>query len=276
MAFKNAERVKETSVTTGTGTYNLDGAVTGFRTFVAGIGTTNTCHYCAENGTDWEIGVGTVTDAAPDTLARTTILASSNAGSAVSWAAGSKNLFSTPIPDYPIKRFAGTTIAMGEFVTWLVLAANSGSITGTTPVTVMTITGVGIGRYHFRCQLIYQTTAATTGIDIYARHTGTATAFVAEHRFTSTGGAAATAAATASSTVATGNIYEAQGTRQQISPIGAGTVSVDTINVDMMSTIEGYFIVTVTGSLEIRLAAEAASLVCTAREGSFLELEKLS
>lgn len=90
MALQNADFVQETSTTTGTGTYNLDGAVAGFRTFVAGVGDTNTCYYCAEDGTDWEVGVGTVTDAAPDTLARTTILASSNAGSAVDWAAGTR------------------------------------------------------------------------------------------------------------------------------------------------------------------------------------------
>lgn len=91
--FKNADRVKETSTTTGTGTYSLAGAVAGFQGFVAGIGNGNTCHYVAENGTDWEVGIGTVTDAAPDTLARTVILASSNAGAAVSWGAGTKNIF---------------------------------------------------------------------------------------------------------------------------------------------------------------------------------------
>lgn len=95
MAFVYADRVQETSTTTGTGTYDLAGAVTGFQGFVAGIGTTNTCYYCATLGTDWEIGIGTVTDAATDTLARTTILQSSNADAAVSWGAGSKNIFVT-------------------------------------------------------------------------------------------------------------------------------------------------------------------------------------
>lgn len=93
MALVFADRVKETSTTTGTGTYSLAGAATGFRTFVAGIATGNTCHYCAEDGTDWEVGVGTVTDATPDTLSRDSILASSNGGSAVNWTAGTRNLF---------------------------------------------------------------------------------------------------------------------------------------------------------------------------------------
>jgi len=93
MAHVHADRVKETSTTTGTGTYSLAGAVTGFRTFVAGVGDNNTCYYVAEDGTNWEIGLGTVDDATPDTLARTRILSSSNAGAAVNWAAGTRTLF---------------------------------------------------------------------------------------------------------------------------------------------------------------------------------------
>ena len=76
MALVINDRVKETSTTTGTGTLNLAGAVSGFVTFVAGIGNTNTTYYAIhEQGTsNFEIGIGTVTDAATDTLARTTVL----------------------------------------------------------------------------------------------------------------------------------------------------------------------------------------------------------
>ncbi len=97
MALVHADRVKETSTTTGTGTYNLAGAATGFQTFVAGIGTGNTCYYVAEDGTNWEVGIGTVTDASPDTLARTSVIKSSNSNNAVDWAAGTRNLFVSPI-----------------------------------------------------------------------------------------------------------------------------------------------------------------------------------
>ena len=96
---KTANRVKETTTTTGTGTYSLAGAVTGFQTFVAGIGNGKRCYYCVEDGTNWEIGIGTVTDATPDTLARTAILASSNSGSAVNWGAGTRNAFVTIPPE---------------------------------------------------------------------------------------------------------------------------------------------------------------------------------
>ena len=88
-------RVKETSTTTGVGTYSLAGTTAGFQTFVAGIGNGQQCYYVAEDGTNWEFGIGTVTDATPDTLARTTILASTNGGAAVNWGAGTRNVFVT-------------------------------------------------------------------------------------------------------------------------------------------------------------------------------------
>jgi hypothetical protein len=79
MALVINDRVKETSTTSGTGTLDLAGAVTGFVTFVAGIGDTNTTYYAIfEQGTaNWEVGLGTVTDAATDTLARTTVISNS-------------------------------------------------------------------------------------------------------------------------------------------------------------------------------------------------------
>jgi len=96
MALVINDRVKETSTTTGTGTFDLAGAVSGFETFVAGIGSGNTTYYAIvnENG-EFEVGLGTVTDAATDTLARTTIISSSNSDSAVNFAAGTKDVFCT-------------------------------------------------------------------------------------------------------------------------------------------------------------------------------------
>lgn len=102
-----ADRVKETSTTTGTGTLDLAGAVAGFQGFVAGVGDGNECVYCCEDGTDYEIGIGTVTDAATDTLSRTVILVSSNSGSAVNWGAGTKNVFVTYSADQLTKGHKG-------------------------------------------------------------------------------------------------------------------------------------------------------------------------
>jgi hypothetical protein len=96
MALVVNDRVKETSTTTGTGTFDLAGAVSGFESFVAGIGNSNTTYYAIvnENG-EFEVGLGTVTDAATDTLSRDTIISSSNSDSAVNFGAGTKNVFCT-------------------------------------------------------------------------------------------------------------------------------------------------------------------------------------
>jgi len=90
MAHITADRVRETSTTTGTGTYTLAGAVNGFRAFSAVMSTSDTCYYFATMGGGWEIGRGTLASAT--TLARTEILASSNGGSAVNWGSGAKDV----------------------------------------------------------------------------------------------------------------------------------------------------------------------------------------
>lgn len=95
MALQRADRIAETTTTTGTGTYDLAGAKAGFEAFVTRITSGNTVEYCCTDGTDFEIGVGTLTDATPDTIARTTIIRSSNSDAAVSWGAGSKDIFIT-------------------------------------------------------------------------------------------------------------------------------------------------------------------------------------
>jgi hypothetical protein len=95
MAFQVADRVKETTTTTGTGTIDLGGAIAGFQTFVAGIGNGNETYYVITdpNTGDYEVGVGTVTDAATDTLSRDSVISSSNSDSLVNFGAGSKDVF---------------------------------------------------------------------------------------------------------------------------------------------------------------------------------------
>lgn len=88
-----APRVKETTSTTGTGTLSLDGPVAGFQSFVAGIGHLNKCYYTLLEGNNWEVGIGTVTAATPDTLSRDTVLASSNGGAKLNLGAGTKEVF---------------------------------------------------------------------------------------------------------------------------------------------------------------------------------------
>ena len=97
MALVLNDRVKETTTTTGTGTVNLAGAETGFETFVAGVGNTNTTYYAIvhQSAAEFEVGLGTVSDSSPDTLSRTTILSSSNSDSAVNFSSGTKDVFCT-------------------------------------------------------------------------------------------------------------------------------------------------------------------------------------
>lgn len=174
-------------------------------------------------------------------------------------------------------RAAAATVAAGAYTTWLVLADNSSQIANTTPTTVMTISATGTGRFHFKCQLIYQSDTATVGIDVAVNHTGTLTQFLAEHRLAGTGTSASTAAASEAATGATGAIYEAQGQRTKDTIIGAGTVSVDGANLDMMSTIEGFFVASADGDLQIKVALETGTAArVIAMQGSFLELKKLS
>ena len=95
MALVIADRVKETTTTTGTGTVTLLGASTGFQSFAV-IGDANTTYYtiAGQTGSEWEVGIGTYT-ASGTTLARTTVLSSSNGGSAVNFSAGTKDVVVT-------------------------------------------------------------------------------------------------------------------------------------------------------------------------------------
>ena len=108
MALVVKDRVKEKTTTTGTGTITLAGAVTGFQAFSV-IGDGNSTYYTITAGTDFEVGIGTYT-LSGTTLSRTTILESSNAGSAVNFGVGSKDVFVT----YPAER---SVMAVGGGVT---------------------------------------------------------------------------------------------------------------------------------------------------------------
>lgn len=103
MSFVLADRVKETTTSPGTGTATLSGAVTGYQSFSAGIGANNTTYYVIADasGPNWEVGYGTV-GAGGTTLARTTVLASSNSNSLVNFSSGTQNIW----VDYPASKAA--------------------------------------------------------------------------------------------------------------------------------------------------------------------------
>jgi hypothetical protein len=96
MALVINDRVKETTTTTGTGAISLAGAVTGFETFAAGIGNSNTVYYCIahQDQAEFEVGLGTLDGDSSD-LTRTTVISSSNSDSAVNFSSGTKDVFCT-------------------------------------------------------------------------------------------------------------------------------------------------------------------------------------
>ena len=107
MAFVLADRVKETTTTTGTGTVTLLGASTGYQSFSA-IGNGNNTYYtiAGQTGSEWEVGIGTYTSAGT-TLSRDTVIASSNAGAKVVFSAGTKDVFVTYPAEYTANAVGG-------------------------------------------------------------------------------------------------------------------------------------------------------------------------
>jgi hypothetical protein len=114
MALVLADRVKETTTTTGTGTVTLLGAATGFQSFAV-IGNANTTYYtiAGQTTSEWEVGIGTYTSAGT-LLARTTVL-SNSAGtqpSALSFSAGPKDVFVTYPANKSVNVDAGTGVTL--------------------------------------------------------------------------------------------------------------------------------------------------------------------
>ena len=124
MAFVLADRVKETTTTAGTGTVTLLGASTGYQSFSA-IGNGNTTYYtiAGQTGSEWEVGIGTYTSSGT-TLARTTVIASSNSGSLVNFSAGTKDVFVTYPAEY-------TANAVGGGIGAVLLNASTVTASGT-------------------------------------------------------------------------------------------------------------------------------------------------
>lgn len=136
MALVLADRVRESSVTTGTGTITLAGATFGYQSFAV-VGDGNTTYYTIYDPTsgDWEVGIGTYT-ASGTTLSRTTVLASSNAGSLVSFGAGAKDVFVTYPSERSVYRDSANTYTVQQ--AFDALTANTAGI-GTATITAGTV-----------------------------------------------------------------------------------------------------------------------------------------
>jgi len=136
------DRVLETSASTGTGTFTLLGAASSFQTFLAGVGANNTTYYAIQNtaANEFEVGLGTL-DGTGAILTRTTVYRSSNSNNAVSFSAGTKNVFCT----YPSTRSVNYDAAGALAITGATTISSSLGVTGTLGVTsTATFTGAAI------------------------------------------------------------------------------------------------------------------------------------
>jgi hypothetical protein len=146
MAFVLADRVKETTTTTGTGAVTLLGASTGYQSFSA-VGNANSTYYtiAGQSSSEWEVGIGTYTSSGT-TLSRDTVLASSNSGSLVTFSAGTKDVFVT----YPSERAIiggqgyienAATIAVSSTINTGSNAISAGPVSINSGVTITVPTG---------------------------------------------------------------------------------------------------------------------------------------
>ena len=126
-----ANRVQETTTTSGTGTVTLGGAVTGYVTFISSFTVGDAVYYAIDNGSgEWEIGIGTLVTSS--TLSRDTVIESSNSNALVNFSAGTKRIFCT----------APTQVLLPN------QTGNSGKVLttdGTSPSWTATLNGVSIG-----------------------------------------------------------------------------------------------------------------------------------
>jgi len=146
MAFVLADRVKETTTTTGTGAVTLLGASTGYQSFSA-VGDANSTYYtiAGQSSSEWEVGIGTYTSSGT-TLSRDTVLASSNSGSLVTFSAGTKDVFVT----YPSERAIiggqgyienANTVTVSSTINTGSNAISAGPVTVNSGVTITVPTG---------------------------------------------------------------------------------------------------------------------------------------
>lgn len=248
MGLLHADRVKETSTTTGTGTYSLAGAVAGFRTFVAGLGTGNRCTYCVENGTDWEINEGIVTDAAPDTLTRAQFIASST-GAAINWGAGTRNVFCVyaAARQNPMMKHLGTRYT-------------NATTTGT-EVAGLSFNNLEPGTYFIEWILLYEAAVNTSSIKFGVNVTAAVNEFIAHAYFPSAGVTAATGTMHDANNATTGQVWAYANTRTEstTAPNLGPWVATTTGAVPHMLRVETTVVLTALGDIELWCASEVTA-----------------
>jgi hypothetical protein len=145
MALVLKDRVKETSVTAGTGTLTLAGASAGFQSFSA-IGNGNTTYYAIVDSAagTWEVGIGTYTSSGT-TLSRTTVLSSSNSGSLVTFSSNSKDVFVTYPSEKSVYEDASNVVVQQSY--GAITATSAALTTGTVSTTPAANTDIANKQY---------------------------------------------------------------------------------------------------------------------------------
>jgi hypothetical protein len=131
MALVLADRVLETTTSTGSGTITLAGAKQGYQSFSA-IGNGNQTYYTISGGAEWEVGIGTYTSSGT-TLSRDSVLSSSNSNTKVTFSAGTKDVFVT----YPSEKSVVGNVYLNETtfsIPYLVDSGRNGLSVG--PITI--------------------------------------------------------------------------------------------------------------------------------------------
>ena len=113
MALIVADRVQETTNSTGTGAYTLGGAVPGFQTFASEVSNTDTVYYSVTDNVNFEVGLGTYASSG-GTITRTAVFTSSNSNNAVNWGIGTKNIFLTYPADKAVLEDASNNVTVGN------------------------------------------------------------------------------------------------------------------------------------------------------------------
>ena len=113
MALIVADRVQETTNSTGTGAYTLGGAVAGFQTFASEVSNADTVYYSVTDNNNFEVGLGTYASSG-GTITRTAVFTSSNSNNAVNWGIGTKNIFLTYPADKAVVEDASNNVAIGN------------------------------------------------------------------------------------------------------------------------------------------------------------------
>ena len=133
MAFVSSDRIYDTSTTTGTGAFTLSGSsAIGYKTFSAVMSVGDTCYYVIAHQTanEWEVGLGTYSS--DNTITRTTVYTSSNSNTAVTFSAGTKDVFMVLPASRTIQKDASDNVVVTGITfpdaTQITAAANRGQI----------------------------------------------------------------------------------------------------------------------------------------------------